>query len=628
MRIFYSSAFTLLLTVSAWAQTPNPCANDVVPPVLTCPSNITVGMDNDQCNAVVYFPIPQAVDNCSGATVSQTDATGLTSGSVFPAGVTTLSYSATDAAGNSTSCSFTVTVIDQQDPNLPCLNNIVVNSDPSACGAVVNFTAPVATDNCVGVSTVQSDGLPSGSLFPVGTTLMSFVATDAAGNQDSCTFQVVVQDNQAPILNCPSNITTNTDPGVCGAVVTFNPPTVIDNCSNTTIYQVDGLASGSVFPVGSTTVSYLVTDGSGNIDSCFFTVTVVDNELPVISCPGNISLNSDPQKCGATVTFSVTATDNCPGYTINQTDGTGLSSGSFFPIGTTNLSFEVVDASGNTSTCNFSVQITDAEAPTLTCPNNFTVPLITECSWTLIDYTTIVIGADNCGGSSGVTLTQTPPAGLEMFDGDVQTVTIDAVDAYGNASSCSFTISVEDAVEPTVDCSFALDTVKADTSCSFEVIDYTSLITVSDNCDDPNDFVFTQIPSAGSIVQADGPFYTIEVLVTGPDGFSYSCYNNLEVTCAVKLFLSESFSPNNDGFNDTWDIPGLEEFPNNHLRVFNRYGDLVYQAQPYMKDWGGVATEGTIPLGEGNVLPEGTYFYMLDLGNGEDPFTGYVYLRK
>jgi hypothetical protein len=47
-----------------------------------------------------------------------------------------------------------------------------------------------------------------------------------------------------------------------------------------------------------------------------------------------------------------------------------------------------------------------------------------------------------------------------------------------------------------------------------------------------------------------------------------------------------------------------------------------------MKDWGGVATEGTIPLGEGNVLPEGTYFYMLDLGNGEDPFTGYVYLRK
>lgn len=628
MRIFYSSALMLIMATAAWAQSPNPCANDVTPPVLTCPSNLTVGMDNGQCDAVVYFPIPQAIDNCSGATVTQTDGTGLSSGSVFPAGTTTLSYSATDASGNTSTCSFTVTVLDQQDPDLPCLTNIVVNSDPGACGAVVNFTAPVATDNCAGVSTVQVDGLPSGSLFPVGSTLMSFVATDAAGNQDSCTFQVVVEDNQVPVLNCPANISANTDPGVCGAVVTFNPPTVIDNCSNTSIFQVDGLASGSVFPVGTTQVSYLVYDGSGNIDSCSFTVTVTDNELPVISCPGNISLNADPQKCGATVTFDVTATDNCPGFVITQTDGTGLSSGSLFPVGTTNLSFEVVDASGNVASCSFSVQITDAEAPTLTCPNDFTVPLITDCSWFLPDYTTIVIGADNCGGTSTVTLTQTPAPGLEMFDGDVQTVTIDAVDAFGNASACSFTITVEDAVDPTVDCSFALDTVKADTSCSFEVIDYTGLLSVTDNCDDPNDFVFTQIPAAGSIVQADGPYYTIEVLVTGPNGFSYSCYNNLKVTCAVKLFLSESFSPNNDGFNDTWDIPGLEEFPNNHLKIFNRYGDLVYQAQPYLKDWNGVANEGTIPLGEGNVLPEGTYFYMLDLGNGEEPFTGYVYIRK
>src|SRR6185295_9509036 len=128
----------------------------------------------------------------------------------------------------------------------------------------------------------QTTGLASGSLFPIGTTTNSFSVTDASGNTASCSFTVTVTDNELPTITCNSPISVNNDPGVCGAVVSYSNSST-DNCSGQTIAQTAGLASGSLFPIGTTTNSFTVTDASGNTASCSFNVTVTDNELPTIT---------------------------------------------------------------------------------------------------------------------------------------------------------------------------------------------------------------------------------------------------------------------------------------------------------------------------------------------------------
>src|SRR6185503_10844336 len=137
-----------------------------------------------------------------------------------------------------------------------------------------------------------------------------------------------------------------------------------------TVAQLTGLASGSSFPIGTTTNSFRVTDASGNTATCSFSVTVNDNQAPTIACPASATVNNNLNACGAVFTYVVTSSDNCPGQTVAQLSG--LASGSSFPIGTTTNSFRVTDASGNTATCSFSVTVNDNQAPTIACPASAT----------------------------------------------------------------------------------------------------------------------------------------------------------------------------------------------------------------------------------------------------------------
>lgn len=239
---------------------------------------------------------------------SVTQTAGLPSGSVFPVGTTINTFEITDASGNTATCSFEVIVNDNEPPVVTCPADITVSNDPGDCGAIVSFT-PTITDNCPG-STVSS--VPaSGSFFPVGTTLVTVTGTDASGNIVTCTFNVIVNDTEDPTISCPADITINNDAGVCGAVVTYTTPMGTDNCPGSTTVQTEGLASGSTFPVGTTTNTFLVTDASGNTATCSFDVTVIDAEDPTISCPGDITVNNDPGVCGAVVNYTVTESDNC-----------------------------------------------------------------------------------------------------------------------------------------------------------------------------------------------------------------------------------------------------------------------------------------------------------------------------
>lgn len=250
----------------------------------------------------------------------------------------------------------TPVIIDSQKPVINCPGDIVVSTAPGQCSAVVSYVVN-ASDNSGSVTVVSTP--PSGSTFSKGTNIVSSEATDLAGNRSTCSFKVIVRDTERPVIsNCPANIVRNTDPGQCGAAVAFAVPTATDNCPGP-VSVVCSPASGSVFPKGTTTVTCTATDASGNVATCSFTVTVNDTEAPSITCPANITVNTDSGTGAARVSFTTTATDNCPGVTVTSTPA----SGSAFPIGTTTVNCVVTDASGNQSRCSFTITVRDTEPP-------------------------------------------------------------------------------------------------------------------------------------------------------------------------------------------------------------------------------------------------------------------------
>ncbi|MBI2281161.1 MAG: gliding motility-associated C-terminal domain-containing protein [Bacteroidetes bacterium] len=90
--------------------------------------------------------------------------------------------------------------------------------------------------------------------------------------------------------------------------------------------------------------------------------------------------------------------------------------------------------------------------------------------------------------------------------------------------------------------------------------------------------------------------------------------------------IPEGFSPNNDGTNDLFVIRGIDRFPANTFVIFNRWGVQIFEASPYKNEWDGKSTTG-IRIG-GDDLPVGTYFYLLDLGDGSEIYKGTIYLNK
>lgn len=274
----------------------------------------------------------------------------------------------TDLANNTSACMATVTVSDAINPQLTCPANITMNNDLNVCGAQVAYSINTS-DNCTGETLSMESGMASGSVFPVGTTLNSYVATDANGNTASCSFTVTVNDVQAPVATCPSDITVNNDPGACGAVVSFSV-TSSDVCGGEIITQTAGLPSGSLCPVGVSPQTFVVTDVVGNTASCSFTITVNDTDKPRLFCPPAATQNSYPNRCEAPISFSISSMDNCGVASVVLERG--IESGNFFPVGVTTNTYIVTDLAGNTGSCTFDITVTDIYNPEIICPYNMT----------------------------------------------------------------------------------------------------------------------------------------------------------------------------------------------------------------------------------------------------------------
>jgi len=253
--------------------------NDTTPPTITCPASITTNTEPGTCSAHVNPGTATATDNCdSSPTIVGTRSDGQPLSATYPKGTTTITWTATDHASpaNSSSCTQTITVEDHENPMISCPANITTGTDPNSCSATVNPGTPTASDNCSSptVAGVRSDGQALNAPYPKGTTTITWTATDSSGNHSSCNQTITVNDTQPPVISCNADIITDFDPAVNGAVVTYTAPVGTDNCPGATTVQTAGQASGTTFPLGTTTNTFRVTDGAGLTATCSFKVTV------------------------------------------------------------------------------------------------------------------------------------------------------------------------------------------------------------------------------------------------------------------------------------------------------------------------------------------------------------------
>jgi probable HAF family extracellular repeat protein len=280
------------------------------------------------------------------------------SGGLFPLGTTLVNASAADTAGNVTNASFTVTVVDTTPPVISGATNLTREATGPA-GAVVNFTVTASDLVSPAGTVVVSNSPPSGSVFPLGPTLVTVIATDAVGNTATNTFTVTVADTAAPVFGAVTNLVAEaTGPG--GAVVNFTVTAtdLVDGAVTVT----NTPPSGSVFPLGGTVVNSSAGDTNGNLAVTNFTVTVVDTTPPALTLVGTNPF---------VVLFGETFTD--PGATAFDLVGGNLT-GSIVVSGDTvdtntlgayMITYTVADAAGNTNQTQRTVLVVELVAPPL-----------------------------------------------------------------------------------------------------------------------------------------------------------------------------------------------------------------------------------------------------------------------
>ena len=250
--------------------------------------------------------------------------------------------------------------------------------------------------NASNFSLQQTEGLASGEAFPIGTTTNTFVLTDGAGNSESCSFDVNVSFGVDPFLICPLNINMTSQSGTCGAVVDFDDDIfILEPCAGDTIFQIEGLPSGSEFPIGFTRNAFVAQDIFGATDTCRFDVFVQDGVPPTFQCLDDIVLNVGDTDCGSVVEFEVIAEDFCGLSAVHQI--AGLPSGFSFPVGVTTNTFVAIDAAGNSSQCSFNIIIEDGSPLSfVNCPADITVTTNTGDCGAIVNYDLPEVEGGNC----------------------------------------------------------------------------------------------------------------------------------------------------------------------------------------------------------------------------------------
>lgn len=346
----------------------DPCGNSN-----SCSFTVTVFQNT---NAPIILSYPAGITNCfpSGCgpmpnVTDQVQASGGVPGSSvnitqsIPPGTlicsnTTVTFTVTEACGQSTNVTVPVILSDNCCLHIGCPDGII--EETCSNSLPIFFRVPFQDNCCTNCTPTLVSTPPSGYNFPLGTTIVTNIVTDAAGNSNFCTFPVtVIQGGNCTNclqIECPTNIVALTCSNSASVSYTVNYQ---DNCcTNCPVTLNSTPPSGFNFPLGTTVVTSTVMDAAGNSNFCTFDVTVIEDTNCTgclkIQCPTNITVSSCSNSIPVdyAVNYQDDCCSNCP-VELNSTPPSGFN----FPLGTTLVTSTVTDTSGNSNFCTFTVTV-------------------------------------------------------------------------------------------------------------------------------------------------------------------------------------------------------------------------------------------------------------------------------
>jgi hypothetical protein len=311
---------------------------------------------------------------------------------------------------------------------------VIVNADPGLCTAShVNLGTPSAVSRCSFFWPVHfTNNAPA--VFPKGTTVVVWTATDICNNQTTCTQLVGVVDNQSPVILCPTSLVVS----CAAAVPSPNPASVTasDNCGSVSVVFIGDTITNQSCPDRYTVLRmYGAIDAANNRATCTQTITVNSTTPPTITAPGDVTTLTDSGQCyasavtlGSPVTISwcggpLTITNNAPAV---------------FPKGTTQVIWSATDPCGNTSSATQNVVVADNQPPFVACPANILVTA-QDSNGTVVAFS--VTASDNCDSNL---VASCSPVSSSQFAIGTTPVNCVVIDSAGNTNTCSFSVTVVD----------------------------------------------------------------------------------------------------------------------------------------------------------------------------------------
>ncbi|XP_071787762.1 uncharacterized protein [Asterias amurensis] len=341
-----------------WSDTSvqNTCIDVEPPEFITCPGDISLPTDLNENFATnpANWDQPEARDN-DGEPVIEASLSA-TQQRFYLDEVTVITYTARDETGLENTCTFSVTVKDEEPPQvINCPNSMAVKTDNRL--AVVHWEEPVFQDNSGHDASVISNR-PSGSTFFFGQPeSIWYIAEDQAGNNARCVFTVSEEDLEPPeFITCPKDIVLPTNLHENFTTTTWDRPEARDNLGTPTIEASPSAAKERFYLDEVTVVTYTARDRSGLQSTCTFSITVTDEEPPqVVRCPGSMAIKTEGSSEIVHWEEPVFQDNSGKEVTVINSD---LSSGFTFFCGLMETVYYIAeDQAGNKAICEFTVDV-------------------------------------------------------------------------------------------------------------------------------------------------------------------------------------------------------------------------------------------------------------------------------
>jgi len=338
---------------------------------------------------------------------------------VFPIGETTVTWTAVDASNNSAITTQTVTIIDTTKPGLSIPDNQTVEAS-SLQATLVDIGQAEAYD-ITGISSIVHN---APDVFPLGSTLIAWTATDNHGNITTAYQTITVVDTTSPVIISPHDITSEaTDPTM--NYIELGELVASDSVGIESIINDRPIT----FPLGSTTVTWTVTDISGNISQATQVVTLVDTTLPEIFAPTDIVAEATGLSSTMVELGEATAHDIMGIASVTEHPSR------FFILGETTITWTATDTSGNSASVTQTITIVDTTSPELIMPEDVMIS-----AFSLEKQVEIGEAQANDLAGSILTITNDAPNSFPLGD---TVVTWNVSDEFGNSVSSEQTISVQ-----------------------------------------------------------------------------------------------------------------------------------------------------------------------------------------